>query len=35
MDMTQIWMLCIVIAMVFFVILQGAWSIQKKGEEDK
>jgi hypothetical protein len=34
--MTQIWMLCIVIAMVFFVGLQGVWSIQKKnkGEEE-
>ena len=36
MSMTQIWMLCIVIAMVFFVILQGTWSLQKKddGEEE-
>jgi hypothetical protein len=34
MSMTQIWMLCIVIAMVFFVCLQGVWSIQNKDEED-
>lgn len=33
MDMTQIWMLCIVIAMVFFVILQGVWSLQKKDDK--
>lgn len=26
MSMTQIWMLCFVIAMVFFMILQAIWS---------
>lgn len=34
MSMTQIWMLCIVLAMVFFVALQGVWSLQKKDKDD-
>ncbi len=33
MSMTQIWMLCIVLAMVFFTVLQGIWSIQKKKDD--
>lgn len=33
MTMTQIWMLCFVIAMVFFVILQMVWS--NMGKKDK
>ena len=35
MSMTQIWMLCIVIAMVFFVALQGVWSLQKKDDNEE
>lgn len=34
MDMTQIWMLCVVLAMVFFMILQGIWyKMGKKSRE--
>lgn len=36
MDMTQIWMLCIVIAMAFFMALQGIWyKMGKKNREEE
>ena len=35
MSMTQVWMFCIVISMVFFVVLQGVWSVQKKNENEE
>ncbi len=30
MDTTQIWMLCVILAMVFFMILTAVWSKQGK-----
>ena len=35
MSMTQIWMLWMGIAMVFFVALQGVWSLQKKDDNEE
>lgn len=33
MTMTQIWMLCIVVAMVVFIILQAVWTKGAKARE--
>lgn len=35
MTMTQIWMLCFVCAMVFFMVLSGVWSYMGKKNREQ